>query len=110
MDSNSLTPPHSKHPLRFRRPGALITDIVPGVALAKLPDDKKSAVITELEGYRAQMHAIKSKVMGGFSGDVVLPYRLNVALREQGLKVREADTPEFVLCHNDLLQHNVLVD
>ena len=111
IQSNTTIPtPNIRCAFEDRGRYYIITDIVPGVALAKLPDDKKAAVITELEGYRAQMHAIKFKVMSGFSGDVVLPYRLNVALPEQGLKVGEADTLEFVLCHNDLSQHNVLVD
>jgi len=57
------------------------------------------------------MHTIKSKVMGGFLGDVIVPYRVGRAvLNDQVLKLREATTPEFVLCHNDLGQQNVIVD
>ncbi|KDR80937.1 hypothetical protein GALMADRAFT_136015 [Galerina marginata CBS 339.88] len=89
----------------------IITDMVPGLTMAEIPDDKKAAVIKELEGYVDQMHAIKSNKMGGFCGDVVYPYRVAVALpHDQDLKFRDADTPEFVLCHNDLSQHNVMVD
>ncbi|KIM34673.1 hypothetical protein M413DRAFT_450123, partial [Hebeloma cylindrosporum] len=92
----------------------IITDVVPGVTLAELPDDKKAGVIAEVEGYMAQMHAIKSKVMGGVSGDNVLPYRcfrdINGRSKLLNLKFRDADTPEFVLCHNDLSQYNVIVD
>ena len=51
----------------------VITDMVPGVALKHLPDDKKAPVIKELEGYIARLHTIKSKVMGGFLGDVIVP-------------------------------------
>ncbi|KDR72724.1 hypothetical protein GALMADRAFT_252940 [Galerina marginata CBS 339.88] len=94
----------------------IITDIVPGVTLADLPDDKKAGVIKEVEGYMAQMHAIKSKVMGGISGDNVLPYRCvkdfspDECSKILDLKFRESDTAEFVLCHNDLSQHNIIVD
>ncbi|KAF8968947.1 kinase-like domain-containing protein [Flammula alnicola] len=89
----------------------IITDLVPGVPLAQLPDDKKAPVIKELLGYVAQMHAIKSKVIGGFLDDVILPYRVGEAVpHDQVLKLRDATTPEFVLCHNDLSQHNVMVD
>ena len=89
----------------------IITDHVPGVPLAELPHDKKVPVIKELEGYVAQMHAIKSNVMGGFLGDVIVPYRVGVALpQDQLLVLRESAVPEFVLCHNDLSQHNVIVD
>jgi aminoglycoside phosphotransferase (APT) family kinase protein len=57
------------------------------------------------------MHAIKLKVMGGFLDVVILPYRVGEAVpHDQVLKLREATTPEFVLCHNDLSQHNVPVD
>lgn len=89
----------------------IITDYVPGVSMAQLPDDKKAPVIKELEGYVAQLHSFKSKVMGGFLGDVIVPCRVaNVIPHDQVLKLREATTPEFVLCHNDLSQHNVMVD
>ena len=89
----------------------IVTDIVPGVRLKELPEDKKVPVIKELEGYLAQMHTIKSKVMGGFLGDVIVPYRVGKAVpHDQILKLREATTPEFVLCHNDLGQQNVIVD
>ncbi|KAF8065975.1 kinase-like domain-containing protein [Lyophyllum atratum] len=70
----------------------IITDMVPGVPLVELPEDKKALVIKELEGYIAQMHTIKLNFMGSFLGDVILPYR------------------EFVLCHNDVSQYNVMVD
>ncbi|KAF8910410.1 kinase-like domain-containing protein [Gymnopilus junonius] len=89
----------------------IITDVVPGVALASLPSEKKAQVIKEVEGYRTQMHAIKSKVMGGLAGDVILPYRLSeVVPQDEEIKLRDADTVQFVLCHNDLSQHNILVD
>jgi aminoglycoside phosphotransferase (APT) family kinase protein len=89
----------------------IITDLVPGVSLAELPDDKKATVIKEVEGYVAQLHSIKSKVMGGFLGDVIVPYRVGrVIPHDQALKLREATIPEFVLCHNDLSQHNIIVD
>ena len=87
----------------------IITDMVPGVALSQLPDDKKAPVIKELEGYIAQLHFVKSKVMGGFLGDVIVPPRVAIP-HDQVLKLREATTPEFVLCHNDLGQHNIMVD
>lgn len=89
----------------------IITNLVPGVSLEQIPDDQKAIVFKELEGYIAQMHAIKSDVMGGFVGDVVVPYRIGRAVpHDQPLKLRPATTPEFVLCHNDLSQYHVIVD
>ncbi|KAF8069251.1 hypothetical protein FPV67DRAFT_1669268 [Lyophyllum atratum] len=67
----------------------------------------------ELEGYVAQMHTIKSKSMGSFLGDVILPCRVSKTLPHAGrdavFKLREAPTPEFVLCHDDI-SYNVMVD
>jgi len=49
--------------------------------------------------------------MGGFLGDVILPCRVGLAVdRDQVLEFREVTTEEFVLCHNDLGQHNIMVD
>jgi hypothetical protein len=80
----------------------LITDFVLGVTLAQLPDEKKAPVIKELEGYIAQLLTIKLQVMGGFCGDVILPYRVGLAIpQDQIIKLREATTPEFVLYHNN---------
>ena len=50
--------------------------LVLSVTLAQLPDDKKAPVIAEVEGYMAQMHGLKSEVMGGFLGDMIVPYRI----------------------------------
>ncbi|KAF9483162.1 hypothetical protein BDN70DRAFT_852222 [Pholiota conissans] len=91
----------------------IITDMVgPGsIDLGDVPEDKRAMVYAELEGYIAQMHQLTSKVMGGLLGDVIPPYRVCRALPiNHVLKLRQADTPEFVFCHNDLSQSNVLVD
>ncbi|TFK45088.1 kinase-like domain-containing protein [Crucibulum laeve] len=89
----------------------IITDVVPGATLAQLSEEQKAVVIKELDEYVAQLHSITSSIMGGFSGRVCLPYRISEAIdHDDVLKFREAETPEFVLCHNDLSQHNVIVD
>lgn len=81
------------------------------MGLAQLSDDKKAPVIKELEEYVGQLHAIKSKVMGGFLGDVIVPHHVGEAIpQNQVLKLRESTIPEFFLCHNDLSQHNVIAD
>lgn len=89
----------------------VITDFVAGMALSQLPDEHKPTVIAELQEYIAQMRMLKSTVMGSVAGGVVFPYRLGKVLPgDQILKLREAPTPEFVMCHNDLSQHNIMVD
>lgn len=83
--------------------------------MSELPSDEAKAIVQkELEGYITQMHKMKSKTMGGFAGVACLPYRLEEPMAsQQPLKFREApslDQSTFVLCHNDLSQHNVIVD
>ena len=89
----------------------IITDFVAGVALAKLSEEKKPVVIAELQVYIEQMRGLTSTAMGRVTGDIVLPYRLGAVLSEDKIPtLREAPTPEFVMCHNDLSQHNIMVD
>jgi len=89
----------------------IVTDIVPGVTMAELAEEQKATVMEELEGYIEQMHSLKSKVLGGVLGDVCIPFRL---IDHVDLfifhNLPEAETAEYVFCHNDLSQHNILVD
>ncbi|KJA15327.1 hypothetical protein HYPSUDRAFT_58877 [Hypholoma sublateritium FD-334 SS-4] len=80
----------------------IITDFVAGVALSQLPDEHKPVVFAELQEYIAQMRMLKSTVMGSVAGGVVLPYRLGEVIPADEIpKLRDAPTPEFVMCHND---------
>ncbi|KJA13871.1 hypothetical protein HYPSUDRAFT_92601 [Hypholoma sublateritium FD-334 SS-4] len=89
----------------------IITDFVPGVGMADIPEDKKSIVIEELKGYIAEMHNIKSTVIGSVLGKIILPPRVAEVLPgSRGERLREAPTPQFVMCHNDLSQYNIIVD
>jgi len=93
----------------------VMTDVVPGIDMASLKDDEKPKVMKELEGYLEVMHGMKSNSMGGFAGVACLPYRLAMAVREAGMedeamKFHNPGTYEFVLCHNDISQHNIIVD
>lgn len=100
----------------------IITDTVPGVAMARLwkellkpeNEEKLKRLMAEIDGYLHEMRTkLKSKVMGGVLGDWCLPYRLDRALRgvpSNPLMFREAGEEEFVFCHNDLSQHNIILD
>ncbi|KAI0056442.1 kinase-like protein [Artomyces pyxidatus] len=91
----------------------IITDEVPGVSLSQLPDAQKAMVIEEIERHLAVLRGITSTTMGGFCGAACVPYRLAMALSpgELAALTFKEDVPhELVLCHNDLGQHNVLVD
>ncbi len=89
----------------------IVTDFVPGVAMVNIPEDKKAIVIDELRRYIDQMHAIKSTVIGGVLGHVVvLPHRLAAVLPGDKIpQFREAPTAQFVMCHNDLSQYKCAI-
>jgi aminoglycoside phosphotransferase len=87
-----------------------VTDEVPGVPMSELSESAKMTVMEEVEIHLRTLHNITSKSMGGFSGDACLPYRLAKAAPQEAMKFKEASTDEFVLCHNDLSQHNIIVD
>ncbi|EGN91455.1 hypothetical protein SERLA73DRAFT_67374, partial [Serpula lacrymans var. lacrymans S7.3] len=72
----------------------IIMDAVPGTSMVNLAEDQRKVVIEELKGYIKTMQGVKSKVMGSFTSDICLPYRL----------------AKFVLCHNDLGHSNIIVD
>ncbi|KAI5889131.1 kinase-like protein [Schizophyllum commune H4-8] len=90
----------------------IIEDEVPGVQMVDLPEEVKPTVIAEVEAHMRTIHSIRATTMGGFCGVPCLPYRLAKALPEGSEKiVFKSDVPyELVLCHNDLSQHNVIVD
>lgn len=81
-----------------------------GVRMSELSDDAKMVVMEEVEIYLQTLQKIASKVMGGISGEACLPYRLARAAPRELMKFKESSTNEFVLCHNDLSQHNIIVD
>ncbi|KXX73352.1 Aminoglycoside 3'-phosphotransferase [Madurella mycetomatis] len=89
----------------------LITEYVEGVDMAELPDHQKGVVIAELQGHLAKLKTLKSNRMGGPSGIVIPPYRvLCETERDDWTCLRVSDRPEYVFCHNDCSQHNIIVN
>ncbi|KAL1721845.1 kinase-like domain-containing protein [Schizophyllum commune] len=91
----------------------IIEDVVPGVQMSDLPEEAKPKVIEEIEARMRTIHSIKGTRMGGFCDGVpCLPYRVAQALPKGSEKIvfRQDVRYELVLCHNDLSQHNVIVD
>jgi serine/threonine protein kinase len=90
-----------------------IMDIIPGIPLIELADEKQAPAIQELEGYLALLHSHRSKTLRGFGGRVFVPARLMLSLpKDEPMEFVEvsSDTEDFVLCHNDLNQANIMVD
>jgi hypothetical protein len=54
----------------------IIEDEVPRVNLSELSEDKKTAVLPELERCIAMMQSHKSKILRAFGPKICLPYRL----------------------------------
>ncbi len=89
----------------------VITQYVEGVNMADLPDHQKGVVMAELEGHLAVLKRLKSTRMGGPTGIVVPPYRVLCETdREDWSHLRMSQYPEYVFCHNDCSQHNVIVN
>ncbi|THZ50791.1 hypothetical protein D6C86_10616 [Aureobasidium pullulans] len=87
----------------------LIMEYVKGRGMDELEDEQKLVVQKELESYLQQIHKFRSAVVGGLSGIVVFPYRLQQKTPIDLWNIEPSKTEEYVLCHNDLSQQNVIV-
>ncbi|KAK4040792.1 kinase-like domain-containing protein [Parachaetomium inaequale] len=88
----------------------LVVEYVEGVGMNDLSDDQKAVVREELEGHLAKLKKLRSNRMGGPSGIVVPPYRVMRQTERDDWTLQAAEVDEYVFCHNDLSQHNVVVD
>ncbi|KAI5790336.1 kinase-like domain-containing protein [Geopyxis carbonaria] len=88
----------------------VITEFVDGVNMTELSESQRAVVIRELETHIETLHALRSKKLGGVFGLVVPPYRLSLVTKNDDWHLRPAETEEFVFCHNDISQNNVIVD
>jgi thiamine kinase-like enzyme len=88
-------------------------DEVPGIQMRQLSEENKAKVIVELEHYLSVLHSHRSKRLRGFGEHIIFPYRMSRMITEVNFfKILEitSETEEFMLCHNDLNQANILVD
>lgn len=88
----------------------LITEYVEGVSLSDLDEDEKTVVCRELEEHLVTLHALKSQRIGGPSEIVIPPYRVTLITEEDEWSLESSENVGCVFCHNDLSQHNVVVD
>lgn len=88
----------------------LITQYIEGVDLALLPKEKQLPVLKELEGHLKTLQSLKSNRVGGPTAIIVPPYRVTHATKRDFWNLRPSSTKEYVFCHNDLSQHNIIVD
>lgn len=88
----------------------LIMEYIDGVGMSQLPEEQKKLVWPEINQHLATLHRIKSCKIGGPSGIVIPPYRVMDRVNNDAWPLKLAASPEYVFCHNDLSQHNIIVD
>ncbi|KLO13806.1 kinase-like protein [Schizopora paradoxa] len=89
----------------------IIQERVEGIQLARLQSEAdRQVVMKEVEGYVEVLHRLRSKRMGGVSGIISLPDRVARVDTKRVWNFRESEEEDFVFCHNDLSQYNILVD
>jgi hypothetical protein len=88
----------------------LMTESIRGVELSNLWEDQKAPVFEELATHLAKLKTLRSNKLGGPTGLVVPPYRVMQQTETDHWRLRDADHDEYVFCHNDLCQNNIMVD
>lgn len=88
----------------------LITEYVQGVSMSELQDEQKKIVMEEIKLHLDVLHNLKSQTLGGPTGIVVPPYRVTLKTENDVWRLRESKSNEYVFCHNDLSQPNIIVD
>ncbi|KAI1367471.1 kinase-like protein [Xylaria arbuscula] len=88
----------------------LITEYVEGICMADLSDDQKAVVGIELQRHLETLKSLRSNKLGGPSGIVIPPYRVVRQTQVDHWHLQPSKQEEYVFCHNDLSQHNVIVD
>lgn len=88
----------------------LIVERIFGVGMNEISQEQHSTVAKELEKHLETLHKLRARVIGGPTGIVIPPYRAMTATPRPEWIPRASENEEFVLCHNDLSQYNVIVD
>ena len=88
----------------------LVMESVAGVSMADLTEDEKHVVKQELAEHLDSLHSLRSSTLGGISGLMIPPYRVVSKTFRDDWDLRPSETEEYVFCHNDLSQQNVIVD
>ncbi|XXH00866.1 hypothetical protein Hte_007217 [Hypoxylon texense] len=88
----------------------LITEYVEGVGMSELEDKQKEVVRLELKDHLAALRGLTSNRIGGPTGIVIPPYRVMRRTEKDNWALRVSDTNDYVFCHNDLSQQNIIVD
>ena len=88
----------------------LVMEYIDGVGMDSLSPEERDIVQNELEHHLRTIHELRSQRLGGVSGFVIPPFRAGQKCFIDQWSLTTSDLEEFVFCHNDLSQHNVIVD
>ncbi|EER27994.1 hypothetical protein D8B26_005878 [Coccidioides posadasii str. Silveira] len=88
----------------------LWTELVPGVPLKEIPLSDQHTVIEQIERYKSTLQGLRSSCIGGPTGIVCPPPVAKQLQRDEMWITKHSPAKEYVFCHNDLSQSNVIVD
>lgn len=88
----------------------LVEEYIDGASMSDLSDDEKGIVCLELQTHLTTLRTLKSNRIGGPMGIVIPPYRVMRRTDNDVWALRASSFEEYVFCHNDLSQQNVIVD
>ena len=88
----------------------LIMEWVEGVNMIDIPDEEKPQVYAEIKKHLATLRNLKSTTLGAPNGVVIPPYRVSKVTKNDSWNLKVSDIAEYVFCHNDLSQQNIILD
>ncbi|KAF9772976.1 hypothetical protein IL306_009270 [Fusarium sp. DS 682] len=88
----------------------LITEFIDGVLMSELPEEEKDPIFQELNKHLVSLRNLKSQKLGGPSGLVIPPLRVTEKTDQYIWNLKISETEEYVFCHDDLSEYNVIVD
>ncbi|KAI4129436.1 MAG: hypothetical protein LQ347_003775 [Umbilicaria vellea] len=93
----------------------LTTERVDGVELDELSDNDRPKALQNArifieEEVLPQLRNLRSAFIGGLTGFIIPPSRVSTRDKRLEWPQKSSSCTLFVFCHNDLAQHNILVD
>lgn len=88
----------------------IITEYVDGVNMSDLSEDEKQVVQMEINQHLRTLWEIKSNTIGGPLEIIIPPYWVMRQADNNDWAPKTSDKKEYIFCHNDFFQHNIIVD
>nr|POE48616.1 serine/threonine-protein kinase d [Quercus suber] len=88
----------------------LVLEYIEGVGMNELSDDQRAVVVNEVEEHLQTLHKLRSRKLGGPTGIVIPPHRALIKTFRDDWNIPDAHLDDYVFCHNDLSQQNIVVD